>query len=89
MVGWRGGRFGLGGFLLARLNRQVMPYGATGKGSEHRMMMREMPGHGSDGSALQASGLGWRSSGRGNQESGKHSGKSTRHWVLRLLYSGP
>ena len=79
MAGCRSGRFGLGGFLLSRLDRQMMSYGTTGNGSEHRMMMREVPGHSSDGSALQASGLGWRSSGRGNQESGKHSGKSTRH----------
>jgi hypothetical protein len=47
-------------FLFARLDRQMMPDSAAGDRAQNRMMMREMSGNGSDGSAFETSGLGWR-----------------------------
>jgi hypothetical protein len=74
--------FEFGGFLLARLDREVVADRAAGYGAEDRVMMRKMPRHGADHRAFQAPGF-CGNGGTRKHESCKHSGNLAPHLVLR------
>lgn len=74
-------------FLFARLDRQMMPDGAASDRAQDRMMMGKMSGNGSDGSAFETSGLGWRHHGSRKQKTSNASGGESLHVILGSMRS--
>jgi hypothetical protein len=87
MLRWHRSVVRLRSFLFARLDCQMMPDGTAGDRAQDRMMMRKMSGDGSDGSAFETSGLGWRHHRSRKQKTSNANGGESLHVILGSMHS--